>query len=221
MLNRLFLMQDNATKSSLNSNKAPHKVVKAKQFNKLFRLYDWRETDWPIFVLALFVINVCGQEMNSTDSNRDSIHIGPCTWILDRKCPDKDVKFWLFTISNPNERQSIHVDETWEKSNLSSSLYDPRFPVKIIIHGYNSDMQLTPLIDMKQEYLERGNYNLIFADWSVLGPGPCEQDTWNFKYLETKYFQATLQQYITQNMWADASVNWCPEFERLETRTFI
>lgn len=128
------------------------------------------------FVLASFVINVCGQEMNSTEAPpRDSsVYIGPCTWVMDRKCPDKDVKFWLFTPSNPDERQRVHVDETWEKSNLSSTFYDPKFPVKIIIHGYNSDMQLTPLIDMKKEYLERGNYNLFFADWSVLGPGPCE-----------------------------------------------
>lgn len=32
-------------------------------------------------------------------------------------------------------------------------------------------------------------------------------------------FQATLQQCITRNMWVDALVSWCPEFERLETRT--
>lgn len=32
---------------------------------------------------------------------------------------------------------------------------------------------LTPLIDAKNEYLNRGNYNLFFADWSVLAPAPC------------------------------------------------
>lgn len=109
-----------------------------------------------------------------TETNRDSIFIGPCTWILERKCPDKDVKFWLFTQSNPEDRQPIFIDDTWEKSNLSKSFYDPTFPVKIIIHGYNSDMQLTPLIDMKQEYLHRGKYNLFFVDWSTLGPAPCK-----------------------------------------------
>lgn len=34
-------------------------------------------------------------------------------------------------------------------------------------------MMLTPLIDAKNEYLNRGDYNLFFVDWSVLGPGPC------------------------------------------------
>lgn len=125
------------------------------------------------YVLASFALKVDGQESNNTEAN-DSIFIGPCSWILNRKCPDKDVKFWLFTQSNPDDRQAVYVDDSWEKSNLSSSFYDPNFPVKIIIHGYNSDMQLTPLIDMKQEYLQRGKYNLFFADWSVLGPAPCD-----------------------------------------------
>ncbi|CRK97955.1 CLUMA_CG011327, isoform A, partial [Clunio marinus] len=121
----------------------------------------------------IFVFSASGQESNEPQTNRDAIYIGPCTWILDRKCPDKDVRFWLFTSSNPDERQAIHVDDCWEKSNLSTSFYNPNFPVKIIIHGYNSDMQLTPLIDMKDEYLQRGKYNLFFTDWSVLGPAPC------------------------------------------------
>lgn len=34
-------------------------------------------------------------------------------------------------------------------------------------------MMLTPLIDAKNEYLQRGHYNLFFVDWSVLGPAPC------------------------------------------------
>jgi pancreatic lipase-related protein 2 len=35
-------------------------------------------------------------------------------------------------------------------------------------------MMLTPLIDAKREYLQRGDYNLFFVDWAVLGPAPCE-----------------------------------------------
>lgn len=93
---------------------------------------------------------------------------------MTRTCPDKDVKFYLFTPENPDEREAIHVEDTWEQSNLSSSHYNPMYPVKIIIHGYNSDMELTPLIDMKQEYLKRGSYNLFYVDWGVLGPAPCE-----------------------------------------------
>lgn len=132
--------------------------------------------NFGVLFLVQFITWVCGQqeENNATQPVRDAAYIGPCTWILDRKCPDKDVKFFLFTQSNPDERQPIHIENNWENSNLSTSFYDARFPVKIIVHGYNSDMQLTPLIDMKGEYLQRGKYNLFFVDWSVLGPAPCE-----------------------------------------------
>lgn len=109
----------------------------------------------------------------SGDSERDSVSVGPCTWVLDRKCPDPDVKVYLFTRLNPADRQYVHIDETLEKSNLTDSYFDAFDPVKIIIHGYNADMFLTPLIEMKDEYLNRGTYNLFYVDWSVLGPGPC------------------------------------------------
>lgn len=107
------------------------------------------------------------------DSDRDSVSVGPCTWVLSRTCPDPDVKFYIFTRTNPSDRQYVHIDESLEKSNISESNFDAFDPTKVIIHGYNADMFLTPLIDMRDEYLNRGAYNLFYVDWSVLGPGPC------------------------------------------------
>lgn len=123
---------------------------------------------------------------------RSHINIGTCTYIIDRDCPDDDIKFYLFTRANPDDRQLLHIDNSWESSNLSSSHFDPTYPVKVVIHGYNSDMFLHPLIEMKTgefpfqqqlneiltpppflEYLQRGNYNLFYVDWSILAPGPC------------------------------------------------
>lgn len=82
--------------------------------------------------------------------NRYQVNIGPCKWIFNEKCPNPDIKFYLYTRKNPQDRQLIHVDETWEKSNLSDSHFNPNDPSKIIVHGYNSDMFLTPLIQMKE-----------------------------------------------------------------------
>lgn len=104
---------------------------------------------------------------------RSDFTVGTCTWVVERPCPDQDIKFYLFTRSNPEDRQYVHIDETLEKSNLSSSYFNPSLPTKVIIHGYNGDMFLEPLIKMKGEYLNRGSYNLFYVDWSVLGPGPC------------------------------------------------
>lgn len=80
---------------------------------------------------------------------RSHINIGTCTYIIDRDCPDDDIKFYLFTRANPDDRQLLHIDNSWESSNLSSSHFDPAYPVKVVIHGYNSDMFLHPLIEMK------------------------------------------------------------------------
>lgn len=79
-----------------------------------------------------------------------TVNIGPCKWVFDEKCPNSDIKFYLYTRKNAQDRQLIHVDETWEKSNLSDSNFNPNEPTKIILHGYNSDMFLTPLIQMKR-----------------------------------------------------------------------
>lgn len=95
-------------------------------------------------------INLLISHPANGNRDRSSVDIGPCTWVLDRPCPDIDVKFYLFTRQNPEDRQYIHIDETLDTSNLTESNFDPFNPVKIIIHGYNADMFLTPLIDMRK-----------------------------------------------------------------------
>lgn len=62
-------------------------------------------------------------------------------------CPSSDIKFYLYTRKNQQDRQLIYADGM--NSNLSNSNFNPGDPTKIILHGYNSDMFLTPLIQMK------------------------------------------------------------------------
>lgn len=85
----------------------------------------------------------------SVDREARDINVGPCTWVIDRKCPDDNIGFYLFTRHNMRDRQYIHIDNNSKLSNISLSYFDAKYPVKIIIHGYNSDMFLQPLIDMK------------------------------------------------------------------------
>ncbi|KAJ6626576.1 Pancreatic lipase-related protein 3, partial [Pseudolycoriella hygida] len=113
------------------------------------------------------------QVPTSADEEKSEINVGPCTWVINRKCPDDRIGFYLFTRHNTKDRQYIHIDSNLKLSNISVSYFDPKYPVKIIIHGYNSDMFLQPLIDMKDEFLQRSNYNLIYVDWSDLAPSPC------------------------------------------------
>lgn len=72
-----------------------------------------------------------------------------CRWNNNRTCPDQEVRFYLYTRSNLNDSQLIHIDETWNASNLSTSLFNPQHPSKIFVHGFRADMFLTPLFEMK------------------------------------------------------------------------
>ncbi|XP_026480171.1 uncharacterized protein LOC113386617 [Ctenocephalides felis] len=111
---------------------------------------------------------------NATEPpNRRDVTIGSCVLVLARTCPDPDVRFYLFTRRNPTVRQYVIFGRTVEESNITKSNFDPKLPTKVIIHGYNSDMYLGPLIDMRAEYLQRDRYNIFALDWSPLAPSPC------------------------------------------------
>lgn len=103
-----------------------------------------------IIVFALIGITKLSTQIPvSVNRGRSDINVGPCTWVIDRQCPDDNIGFYLFTRHNLRDRQYIHIDKNSKTSNISLSYFDAKYPVKIIIHGYNSDMFLQPLIDMK------------------------------------------------------------------------
>ena len=128
---------------------------------------------WNVLLIHFTVLTGVSTSSHVDEINEDpvdNITIGSCSWLLDRKCPDDEVKFWLFTRTNVNDKQLIHVDDTMEHSNLSSSFFNPRHPSKIIIHGYRSDFYLTPLHEMKhgktydlQQYLSWTFFLLPFT----------------------------------------------------------
>ncbi|XP_043270402.1 phospholipase A1-like [Venturia canescens] len=101
--------------------------------------------------------------------------IGPCRIHTKQSCPDEEVtffpRFFLYTRDNPSNAQQIRVNGTW--SNLIEINYSKNYPTKIVIHGYNSNMHLSPLVDIKNEYLKKEPANLIAVDWHRLAAGPC------------------------------------------------
>lgn len=97
--------------------------------------------------------------------------VGPCLVNTNQTCPDDEVTFFLYTKRNPTKGQRIVVTDT--DSNIDDTSFDRSNPTKIIVHGYNSDMQMTSLIDVRNEYLKKGDYNLIAIDWHRLAVAPC------------------------------------------------
>ncbi|XP_011501172.1 PREDICTED: phospholipase A1 member A-like [Ceratosolen solmsi marchali] len=97
--------------------------------------------------------------------------LGPCLVNTNQICPDREIGFFLFTRKNKILGQKIFVNSSG--SNLGDTYFQSQDPTKIIVHGYNSDMQLDSLVDIRQEYLKKNYYNLIAVDWRRLASGPC------------------------------------------------
>ncbi|CAD1472999.1 unnamed protein product, partial [Heterotrigona itama] len=97
--------------------------------------------------------------------------IGPCLVNTNQTCPDKEVTFFLYTQRNPNVSEEIVVTE--ESSNLKQTRFKPSRPTKIVVHGYDSDMELSYLVDVRREYLKTYDYNVIAVDWHRLATAPC------------------------------------------------
>ncbi|CAL7945678.1 unnamed protein product [Xylocopa violacea] len=97
--------------------------------------------------------------------------IGPCLVNTNKTCPDSEVTFFLYTKRNPEFGKQVLVDET--SSNLKDTNFEPSNPTKIVVHGYDSDMQLSYLVNVRREYLKTYDYNVIAVDWHRLATSPC------------------------------------------------
>ncbi|XP_018564368.1 uncharacterized protein LOC108905824 [Anoplophora glabripennis] len=88
-------------------------------------------------------------------------------------CPDPDVTFYLYTRFNPEHPEQISVGLERNISNLMDTAFDPSKPSKIVIHGYNSNMHLSALEEIRKEYVKTRDFNVFAVDWSPLNRSPC------------------------------------------------
>ncbi|XP_076245944.1 uncharacterized protein LOC143186258 [Calliopsis andreniformis] len=137
---------------------------------KILRLYLL--TIWTRYSLSMIIQPPANSnaliEYKQANSN---YFIGPCLISNTKTCPDEEITFFLYTKRNPEEGQQVLVDST--DSNLHTTNFVPSNPTKIVIHGYDSDMQLSYLVDVRREYLKTYDYNIIAVDWHRLAAGPC------------------------------------------------
>ncbi|XP_063974991.1 uncharacterized protein LOC135161391 isoform X2 [Diachasmimorpha longicaudata] len=104
-------------------------------------------------------------------ANHRDYFLGPCLVHTNQTCPDDEVTFFLYTRENPGSGRQILVNDS--SSNLAETNFNHRHPTKIIVHGYNSDMRLDSLVDIRNEYLRKRSYNIIAVDWHRLAVAPC------------------------------------------------
>ncbi|XP_060527852.1 pancreatic triacylglycerol lipase [Cylas formicarius] len=90
----------------------------------------------------------------------------------------------MYSKMHPENPEEIRVASTLRETNLVKTAFDPFKPTKIIIHGYNSDMFLNALTELRKEYLKTKDYNIFTVDWSPLNQSPCYVGAvWNARHV--------------------------------------
>ncbi|XP_023246559.1 pancreatic triacylglycerol lipase-like [Copidosoma floridanum] len=82
-----------------------------------------------------------------------------------RSILEQPISFILYTRSNPTEGSSLFVNDT---DSLTSSNFSASRPTKFITHGWKSSAFSASIVNMKQEYLARGDYNVFVVNWEPL-----------------------------------------------------
>jgi pimeloyl-ACP methyl ester carboxylesterase len=77
--------------------------------------------------------------------------------------PETDTRFVLFTRSNPNSGQVL----TTNADNIRNSNFNSAWPVRLLIHGWNSGLSSGVNTRPTESYLQLGNFNVIQIDWSI------------------------------------------------------
>lgn len=73
------------------------------------------------------------------------------------------LQYDLYTPLNPQQRQLLRPGDV---NKLKRSNFNPKWPVRITIHGWTGKSSSCYNAAMKDAYLSRGNFNVIIMDWS-------------------------------------------------------
>lgn len=117
-------------------------------------------------------------------ARQESIALGGCKLVVNDLCPAPDVNFFLYTKKYITVPEAVRIGSDPHVSNLSSTAFNPKNPTKIIVHGYNSDMHLSALVEIKNQYLFTYDYNVFAVDYASLAQGPCYLTAlWNIRHV--------------------------------------
>ncbi|CAH1176386.1 unnamed protein product [Phaedon cochleariae] len=82
--------------------------------------------------------------------------------------PVRDIIFELYTSANPSTPQILSIDND---SSVVSSNIDFSLPTKIFVHGFLESSNADDAFQIKERYLQLGNYNVILVNTERLFAG--------------------------------------------------
>lgn len=95
--------------------------------------------------------------------------IGNCFY-TEPKCPNKDVRFFLYTQMKQNDPHEISF---FNMSSLNREHFIRTRPLIVLIHGYTGHKDFSPNTEIRPAYFEYGEYNIITVDYQPLARWPC------------------------------------------------
>lgn len=78
--------------------------------------------------------------------------------------PETDIIFELFTRNNPNESQILSMDNA---ESITNSYFNREHPTRFTIHGWTGDSDSSINAEIRDAYLQLGEFNVIFVDWGA------------------------------------------------------
>ncbi|KAG8202079.1 hypothetical protein JTE90_010442 [Oedothorax gibbosus] len=106
-----------------------------------------------------------------------------------------NTKLLLYTRQNAKESHRLVASD---KSSIDESNFNPENPTKFIVHGFmDSDLYGPWMVQMKDEFLMHGDYNIIIVDWSGGNKMPYYQASANTRVVaaEIALLVQTLEKY--------------------------
>ncbi|TMW54249.1 hypothetical protein DOY81_000672, partial [Sarcophaga bullata] len=82
-------------------------------------------------------------------------------------CPNEDIKFYFYTRETENNPVLLDI------ANVSADLFPERLPLKILIHGYTLNHDLSPNVELRPLLLHQQNTYVISVDYSPLSRLGC------------------------------------------------
>lgn len=119
----------------------------------------------PVVVCLVWALGFLGTQCVKNENHQK---IGPCTFIVHPVCPDPSIKLYLYTRENRNDPQLVTME------NITESYYVKTLANKLILHGFNSNMNLDVLQTIKDEYLMQSDINVWMIDYKDVCAGPRE-----------------------------------------------
>ncbi|XP_076322219.1 pancreatic triacylglycerol lipase-like [Tachypleus tridentatus] len=137
----------------------------------------------------------CYDELGCFENGGD--FFDPVTRPIDVLPQDRDVlntKFHLYTTKNKEDYDDLDLDD---KDTITDSSFIPSADTKILVHGHSGNFKAEKwLEELKDKYLEKGDYNVIIVDWSEANVVPFYQAAANARVVGAEI--ALLVQYLQE-----------------------